>query len=44
MDDFDKAAVYGHILGYYERMEVPTLYKISQSLGHAGLLSGGRTS
>lgn len=40
LDDFDKSAVRRHVVGYYERKEVPTLRKLVSSLKDAGLFNG----
>jgi transposase len=44
LDDFGKSALRRHIIGYYERKEVPTLNKMMDSLKEAGLFHGGKTS
>lgn len=44
LDEFDESAIRRHILGYYERQEVPTLTKLKASLKGAGLFNGGITS
>lgn len=44
LDDFAKSALRRHILGYYDRKEVPTLAKLKTSLNNAGLFNGSQTS
>lgn len=44
VDDFGKSAIRRHIMGYYERKEVPTLRRLQVSLKEAGLFNGGKSS
>lgn len=44
IDDFTKSAIRRHIIGYYDRREVPTLRKLVVSLKEAELFRGGIAS
>lgn len=40
LDEFDKSAIRRHIMAYYDKKEVPTLFKLMQSLKEAALFNG----
>lgn len=44
LDDFQKSAIHRHIVGYYERKEVPTIRKLLISLKDADLFHGSSWS
>lgn len=44
MDSFNIEAIRNHIYGYYERRELPSLFKLAKSLKEAELFTGSVTS